>query len=412
MNRFLSGTDLSTGMGRNNKSIAIIIAIILALSSIALVTNTVKAVEIVKSIPHNGPSVMAYDSYKGAVWVTTYYSYPNELGMPISKSTNTVSAISTSNYKVLANVTVGKNPSGIAYASALHEIYVVSQVSGTISVISDASNSVVATIDLNKNSSNGDRVIGFIVYDSGRGEIFVGSYDYSTLTAEVLVISETTKQVVATIPLGDGPPPTRLIYDSGKGEIYVYRERNRPGENPIHFLSVISDVTNSVIATVPLDSGIGAAGAYDAATGEIYLPSNRSVLVISDKTHTVVDSIPLEYNLFCVAYDPVKSVLFAGTGYGPNTIYIISDRTRSVIETVPISGVSMDYDTGKNLMLVMGNSSLHFVSDDSLPSASEEPSVPEFPATLAIIFLLITAIAVSIVLKKFANKHAFLMRQF
>ncbi len=376
------------------------LAVLVVLTSII----PVQAIEIVKSIPYNGPPIMAYDSYKGAVWVTTDYSYTNELGMPLSKPTNTVAAISDSNYKVLANVTVGQNPVSIAYASALHEIYVANQGSGTISVISDASNSVMATIDLNKNSGQGDRGIGFIVYDSGRGEIFVGSYDYSTLTAEVLVISETTKQVVETIPLGDDPPPSRLIYDSGKGEIYVYREKNRPGENPIHFLSVISDATNSVIATVPLDSGIGAAGAYDAVTGEIYLPSNRSVLVISDKTHTVIDSIPLEYNPICVAYDPVKSVLFAGTAL--NTTYIISDKTRSVIETVPISSVFMVYDTGKNLMLAMGNSSIQFVSDDSLPSISPTPTptVPEFsPLTILTVFTTATALTLLTYFRK--HKH-------
>lgn len=111
-------------------------------------TNTVQAVEIVKSIPFNGPPVMAYDSYKGAIWVTTYYSYVPGFGMPPipqSAPTNTVSAISDRNGAVLANVTVGQKPNGIAYDSALHEIYVT--IPRAILVISDNSNSVVATID-------------------------------------------------------------------------------------------------------------------------------------------------------------------------------------------------------------------------------------------------------------------------
>lgn len=355
-------------------------------------TNTVQAIEIVKSIPFNIPPAMAYDSYKGAVWVTTYYSYTNELGMPLIASTNTVSAISDVNYAVLANVTVGKNPSQIVYASALHEVYVAYQGSGkrtdTISVISDISNAVVATIDLNKNSSQGDRRIEFMVYDSGKGEIFVSSYEYSTRTGEVLVISEKTKQVVATIPLGSGPAPSYLIYDSGMGEIYVYRH-SLPGEKPENFLSVISDETNSVVATMTLDTTF-ARGAYDSATGEIYLPAyNSSILVVSDKTHTVTHSIPLEHYATSVACDPVKRVLFAGTAY--NTTYIISDRTKSVIETVPIRCISMVYDTGKNLMLATGKGSLQFVSDDSLPSASPTSTVPEFPwlAVLPLLFALL-----------------------
>ena len=345
-----------------------LLVIILALLILSAAASTAQAVEIVKSVPFNGPPIMAYDSYKGAVWVTTYYSYTSEfLGMPLSKSTNTVSAISDSNNKVLANVTVGKNPIMIAYASALHEVYVSSQDSGTISVISDISNSVVATIDLNKNQSYGDRPVGgSIVYDSGKGEIF------GTYPGGVFVISEKTKQVVATIPLGNNPAPNILTYDSGKGEIFVSYS-SLSDQNPANFMSVISDTTNSVIATIPLDRGITSPGAYDSATGEIYFPAqNGSVIVVSDKTHSVIDSIPLEYFPICVAYDPVKSVLFVGAAH--DTTYIISDRTRSVIETVPISSVFMVYDTGKNLMLAMGNSSIQFVSDDSLPSPPPTPT--------------------------------------
>lgn len=359
----------------------------LTVSALLASTNTVQAVEIVKSIPFDGLPVMAYDSYKGAIWVTTYYSYVPGFGMPPipqSAPTNTVSAISDRNGAVLANVTVGQNPNGIAYDSALHEIYVTTP--RTVFVISDMSNSVVATIDVNSTY----RGLSNIVYDSGKGEMFVSSNQYGG----VLVISCRTKQIVATIPLGD-PPPSRLIYDSGKGEIYVYRQ-SFTGENPIRFLSVISDATNSVIATVPLDSGMGSAGAYDAATGEIYLPGNRSVLVISDKTHTVIDSIPLEYNPICVAYDPVKSVLFAGAAF--NTTYIISDKTRSVIETIPLSSVFMVYDTGKNLMLAMGNSSIQFVSDASLPSLSPTSTIPEFP-WLAVMPLLFALLLVALKLR-------------
>jgi YVTN family beta-propeller protein len=362
-------------------SLLLIILVVLILLSAA---NTVQAVEIVKSIPLNIPPTMAYDSYKGAIWVTTYYSYVNEIGMHVTGPTNTVSAISDSNYKVLANVTVGQNPSGIAYDSALHEIYVTNQGLGTVSVISDMSNSVVATIDLNTNSSHGG--ISNIVYDSGKGEMFVSSYAYGG----VLVISDKTKQVVATIPLGNDPYPTALTYDSGQGEIYVSYQ-GLPEKNPANFMSAISDTTNSVIATVPLDNSIPSPGAYDSATGEIYMPNpiNSSLLIISDETHTVVGSIPLEHYPMGVAYDPVKRVLLVGTAF--NATYIVSDRTKSVIETVSISSVFMLYDSGRNVIVDLGNASIQFVSDDSLPSVSPTSAVPEF--SWLVIFPLVTFVS-------------------
>jgi YVTN family beta-propeller protein len=374
-------------MKKTNSLLVIILTVLIFLT----VANLVQAVEIVKSIPLNVGTTLAYDSYKGAIWVTTYYSYVNEIGMHVSGPTNTVSAISDSNYKVLANVTVGQNPSSIAYDSALHEIYVTNQGAGTVSVISDKSNSVVATIDLNANANHGG--ISNIVYDSGKGEMFVSSYTYGG----VIVISDTTKQVVATIPLGNDPYPTGLIYDSGKGEIYV-SYAGLPEKNPASFMSVISDATNSVIATVPLDNGIADVGAYDPATGEIYItnPINSSLLVISDQTHTVVDSIPLEHYPMGIGYDPVKRVLFVGNAY--STTYIISDRTKSVIEDVPISSVLMLYDSGRNVMLDLGNASIQFVSDDSLPSVSPTSSIPEFPA-IAVLTLSVAALFVAVKLK-------------
>jgi YVTN family beta-propeller protein len=372
---------------KKNGLLALILTLLILLSA----ASTVQAVEIVKSIPFFGPpNVMAYDSYKGAIWITTYYLYVEEMeGMPdmqLSASTKTVAAISDRDYRTLANVSVGKAPSSIAFDSARHEVFVTN--SGTVSVISDDSNSVVATIDLSINSSN----IGLsnIVYDSGKGEMFVSNLN----SGVVSVILDSTREVVATIPLGTNPRPTSLIYDSGKGEIYVKYE-SLAERNPANFLSVISDATNSVIATVPLDNGVGS-GAYDAATGEIYMPSNRSVLVISDITHTVIDSIPLEYNPICVAYDPVKSVLFAGW---LNTT-IISDKTKSVIETVPISCISMVYDTRKNMMIAIGGGSVQFVSDELSLSASPTPSVPEFSWLTILPLLLFITIALVMIRKR------------
>ena len=154
----------------------------------------------------------------------------------------------------------------------------------------------------------------------------------------VLVISDSTKQIVASIPFPTYPAAQGLTYDSTKGEMYVsywsYDERN-----PENYISVISDSNNSVIATIPLGKNVPylGPGAYDSATSEIYLPTNNNtVLVISDTTHTVIDSILLPrsspyFGPFCIVYDPVKSVLFAITS---DETFIISDSTRSVIETI------------------------------------------------------------------------------
>ena len=271
----------------------------------------------------------------------------------------------------------------------MHEICVTNAGSGTVSVISDSSNSVVVTIDLN--TSHGGQ---YIIYDSGKGEMFVNNY----ASGIVSVISDSTNQVVATIPLGTNPDPVGLIYDSGKGEVFVAYE-SLPSDKPANFMSVISDSKNSVIATVPLGSNIASSlGAYDPATRELYMPdpNNDSVLVISDRTNSIVDSIPVGMIPIGVGYDPLKGVLFVSDGV--TATRIVSDKTNSIIETVPILSVVMVYDSGRSEMLDLGNGAIQFVSDSSLPSESSTPAVPELP-WLAVIPLFVAMLSVSVILR-------------
>ncbi len=383
-----------------NKGLALVLMLAVFLSAVCL--QPVQAVEVIKSIPLNASPPLAYDSYKGVVWLTTRYSYINDFGMHVSNPTYTISAISDSNYKTLANISLGYSPGPIAYDSALHELYVANQASGTISVISDTTNSIVTTIDLHARGNGG---ITGMVYDSGMGEMFVSSYVFGG----IFVISDNINQVVATIPLGNDPYPAGLIYDSGKGEIYVSYQ-GFPEKDSANFISVISDATNSVIATVPLDTNIPfnapvGPGSYDSAMGEIYLVNsiNSSLLVISDETHTVIDSLQLNPSPISVCFDPAKQVLFVGAY---NMTYIISDKTKSIVETPPISCFDMVYDSGKQVMIALsgGDSPLQFVSDNSLPSASPT-SVPEL-SWFAIVPLLLLLFFVSVVLRYRKSQQA------
>jgi YVTN family beta-propeller protein len=89
------------------------------------------------------------------------------------------------------------------------------------------------------------------------------------------------QSVVATIKVGSGP--FGVAYDSGKGEVYV-------ANSVSNTVSVISDATNTVVASVAVGSGPPTGGyglldiAYDSAKGEIFAGNwnNNTVSVISD----------------------------------------------------------------------------------------------------------------------------------
>ena len=349
------------------KILALILALLVVLSSSA---STVRAVEVVKTIPFIGHPMIVYDSYKGAVWVTPdYISGYGVMGLPIYLPTNTVIALSDNDSSVLANYTLGGSP--VAYDSALNEVYLSHE--SSVTVLSSVNDSVMAIIE-----SNPTLNLGSMVYDSGKGEMFTINFTSDLSNFGVIVISCATKQVVASIPLTSYPPPSGLTYDSGKGEIYVSHSAfiDRKPEN---YISVISDSNNSVIATIPLGNStrwVGP-GAYDSATGEIYLrASNDTVLVVSDKTHKIVDSIPCpnggSSSNINIAYDPVKSVIFVGADDGKTRI--ISDRTHSVVETIPVHSDALVYDSGQNVMVSLHYGAIEFISDSSLPNPPPIPT--------------------------------------
>jgi YVTN family beta-propeller protein len=92
---------------------------------------------------------------------------------------------------VVATVSVGSGPIGVAYDSAKGEMFVGNNSDGTVSVISDVSNTVVATISV------GTSPYG-IAYDSAKGEMFVANNNDGTVS----VISDVSNTVVATISGG------------------------------------------------------------------------------------------------------------------------------------------------------------------------------------------------------------------
>jgi YVTN family beta-propeller protein len=296
------------------------------------------------------PSDLAYDSAKGEVFVSNF-------GGP------TVSVISDATSAVLATIEVpglnantfrqSPSPVGIAYDSGKGEIFVSNFYGNDVTVISDATNTVIATIDLGNDAENGGLGVypHTVAYDAAKGEVFVANIgvstivgNYSTSAGTISVISDANNSVVATIPVGSYPEG--LAYDSAKGELFVTNYSNVPSSiNATDFkagsVSVISDTTNTVVATVPVGPTPGAI-AYDSSRGELFVTSEGSsatsvarasvgtVSVISDTTNSVVATVPVAGG--AIAYDSGKGELFVVVTQS-NSTSVISDATNSVVAT-------------------------------------------------------------------------------
>jgi YVTN family beta-propeller protein len=150
-----------------------------------------------------------------------------------------------------------------------------------------------------------------VAYDSGTGEIFV-TEDIGG-SGFVSVISDASNSVVASVPVGS--EQFGMAYDSGMGEVFA------AGGG----VSVISDVTNTVVATIP-GASASYGVAYDSGTGEVFVADNAgsSVSVISDASNAVVATVPVGSNPFNVAYDSGMGEVFVAN-YVSNTVSVISD---------------------------------------------------------------------------------------
>jgi len=148
-------------------------------------------------------------------------------------ASSAVQAVSA--FGVVGTVTVGWLPVSVAYDSGKGEIFATNNDYGTVSVISDSNNTVVATIPVGDNP-------GGLAYDPAKGEIFESDLNL------VYIISDSNNTVIATIPVGFGGGGP-IVYDSGKGEVFLDNWAN--GRSGSYRISVIVWLQRYLLDSVP-----------------------------------------------------------------------------------------------------------------------------------------------------------------
>jgi YVTN family beta-propeller protein len=257
------------------------------------------------------------------------------------------------------------DPGLVAYDSGKGELFVGSGISDNVSVISDATDTISAMIHLST-------PVGALAYDSGKGEIFAPSDGGDTVT----VISDATNHVVATVTVGGDPDGA--AYDVGKGEVFV--ANSLPDS-----VSVISDTSNAVVATVHV--GLDPGGmVYDGGTGEVFVGNSQSsnVSVISDSTNHVIATVPEGLAPLGFAYDSAKGEIFvANSATSSSNVSVISDSTDRVVATLEAGSNpwNVGYDGSKGEIFVdnWGSDNVSVFSDstDKVVATIPVQSYPE-----------------------------------
>jgi YVTN family beta-propeller protein len=216
------------------------------------------------------PSGIAYDSAKNEIVVA-------------DSCGNSLSIIDATSFAVLTTMTLSSNPMSIAYDRANGEFFVVDSGSGnrplipgsgsgTVSVINDTTLQVVATISVGTNPAG-------VAFDEDTGDAYVSNQGSNSIS----VISATTNTVTGTVTVGSSP--SAVAVDYGANELAV-------ANTAAGTVSVINASTLAIVGTVNVGPSPGGVG-YDPLDGLLIVTStsNNSVYAINDTTLHVVSTI-------------------------------------------------------------------------------------------------------------------------
>jgi YVTN family beta-propeller protein len=301
------------------------------------------------------PEFLSYDAGRGEILV---------VGQSPSGFGSNLSVIADANDSVVATVPLEPLSSGVTYDASANEYFVVDAGDETVQAYSDVTNTPVATAIV------GGFLLG-AAYDAGRGEVFISDDGGEAGNGSVLVLSQTTDQVLDRIAVGAGPQG--LAYDSGTGEVFVADAASHGT------VSVISDSNNSVVATVAVGSE-PVAVAYDPVDGKVFVADENSsnVSVISDTNDSVVGTIALGSPApQALAYDNRTDQVFVAAG---GNLSVIDAATDSIAATVPVGGnasaVACDPRNGEIFVANSGSGSVDIVSDvnDALVATMPDPN--------------------------------------
>jgi YVTN family beta-propeller protein len=269
----------------------------------------------------SSPGVVAYDPANQDVYVSNYAS-------------NSVSVISSVTNTVVATIGSIQSPTFIAYSPANKDVYVVnSAYPYGISVINGVSNVLLTTIS---------GQAGNAIYDPTSQEVYasVTVFVSGVQTPEVYVINSSNQIAAKIVVSGIGFPATEfggaLAYDSGNGNVFVGTDPGTTGPNVV---SEISSTTNRVVATVNIPADCTENGCYDIAyltydstNQDIYVSGPGQYVYIVSGSDTLLQTIPLTIIASSSTSDFPTTEIFNPTN---GEVYVLCDNYAYLI--IPLS---------------------------------------------------------------------------
>jgi YVTN family beta-propeller protein len=254
----------------------------------------------------------------------------------------TVSVIDTTTNSVVATVTVGPAPIGVAITPDGTKVFVANHTSSNVSVIETTGHTVIATVTVGAGPN------GVAITPDG-----TAAYVTNEATGNVTVINTSSYAIVATVAVGTHPQSVAILPNGTQA--YV---ANNTSDN----VTVINTSTYAIVATVTVGNNpTSVAASLDGTKVYVANAGDNTVSVINTQTYTVFALSPVG-NLFDAPY------ISQGIAVSPDgtEVYVANqnDNTLSTINsttsmTSPETISAQDTPTG---IAITSNGKLAYVT--------------------------------------------------
>jgi DNA-binding beta-propeller fold protein YncE len=312
------------GPGHRSGSWALTLAAALLLSSQAPAADEAPAYHLVKEIPIAGDTGWDYlsiDAEARRLYVThgTHivvvdldsdavagdiadtpgvhgFAIAHQLGKGFSSNgaESKVSIVDLKTLATLTKVSTAEGPDAILYEPGRQEVYAYDGRAHAATIISATSGQVVATLPLPGKPE-------FSAADPGAGRAFVNIEDKD----EVVAIDTRTHQIANTWPIAPGESASGMAIDTAHHRLFLGCEN--------HLMLMMDSTTGKVLASVPIDTGVDAT-AFDAQTQLAFSSTGAGTVTIAHEDSpsrlSVVQTLKTQASARTMALDPLTHRIY------------------------------------------------------------------------------------------------------
>ena len=240
---------------------------------------------------------------------------------------NSVTIFDTKTLKSVGTVKTGNNPDSIIFDPSSKRIFAFNGGSKNATAIDAATGQVAGTLDLGGKPE-------FAVSD-GKGTVFVNIEDKS----EVVAFDSNKLVVKARWPLGpDGEEPSGLAFDRKRERLFTVCGNKK--------MLVLNSETGKIVATLPIGSGVDAAG-FDDKESFAFASNGEGTLTVvredSPDKFTVAETVTTQRGARTMAIDSKTHKIYLPTAQFGETPAPTAERPRPRPTIIPNSFVILVY---------------------------------------------------------------------